>query len=44
MKKIVSLTLEIEIIEKLKELAEKEGRNFSNMVEYIVRKYMDDVE
>ena len=38
----ISVSLDIELIETLKVLAEKDGRNFSNMIEYIIRQYLAD--
>ncbi len=36
----ISVSLDKELIETLKALAENEGRNFSNMIEYIIRQYL----
>lgn len=43
-KQIKSIRLEEETIEKIERLAEEEGRTFSNMVERILRQYLDKLE
>jgi metal-responsive CopG/Arc/MetJ family transcriptional regulator len=42
MKKRFSISLEEDILKQVQELAEKEGRNLSNMIEYIIRQYLAD--
>lgn len=37
MKKQINVTVDEKIIEQIKELAEKENRNFSNMIESLLR-------
>lgn len=43
-KQIKSIRLEEETIEKIERLAEEEGRTFSNMVERILRQYLEKLE
>lgn len=40
-KKVLSLRLDDEIIEKLRGLAEKENRNLSNYIETILKKHIE---
>lgn len=42
MKIPVSVSMDENLIEELKAAAEKEGRNFSNLIEYIVRQYLEN--
>lgn len=42
MKKAIGVTIEESIYNRIKEEAEKQGRNLSNMVEYILRKYLEE--
>lgn len=42
MKKTVSIYIDNQLYEELKILAEKEMRGVSNLIEYILRKYMGD--
>lgn len=39
-KKVLSLRIDDEIIEKLKRLAEKENRSLSNFIETILKQYV----
>ena len=41
-KKTYSFRLEDELVEALRQLAEKENRKLSNMVETILKKYVED--
>lgn len=41
MKKIFSLNLSKEVVETIKKLAKKDSRSFSNLVELILRDYID---
>ena len=41
-KKVLSLRLDDELIEKLKLLAEKENRSLSNFIETILKKYIKE--
>ena len=41
-KKTYSFRLEDELVEALRRLAEKENRKLSNMVETILKKYVDE--
>lgn len=41
MRKILSLSIDEDLIARLKELAEKEGRSVSNLVEYILRNALE---
>lgn len=41
MKKPFSITIDEELYEKLKEMAEEQGRTISNMIEFLVRKAVD---
>lgn len=43
LKEKVSITLDCDIIEKLKELAEKDDRSFSQYVNLILRKYLENL-
>jgi len=36
-----SITLDIEILEKIKKQAKVESRNFSNMIEIMAKKYLN---
>lgn len=40
MKKTVCVTIEEKIVSSVKALADIEGRNMSNMIEYILRQYL----
>ena len=40
----VSLTLDGDIIEKVKELAEKDGRNFSQYINKVLKDYLAENE
>ena len=40
----VSITLDSDIIEKLKEMAEKDDRSFSQYVNLVLRNYLKDSE
>lgn len=40
MKKTVCVTIEEKIVDSVKALADIEGRNMSNMIEYILRQYL----
>ena len=42
MKKPFTITVEESIYNEIKKLAEAEGRNLSNMIEYILRKYLTE--
>lgn len=42
MKKYVSIYFEISLIEKIKELAEKESRSFNNMVIELIRRGLNE--
>ena len=42
LKNKVSITLDADIIEKLKELAEKDDRSFSQYINLILRNYLKD--
>lgn len=44
LKSKVSITLDSDIIEKLKEMAEKDDRSFSQYVNLILRNYLKDLE
>lgn len=44
MKKAIGVTIEVEIYDQIKKLADAEGRNLSNMVEFILRKYLEKVQ
>ena len=44
LKNKVSITLDADIIEKLKELAEKDDRSFSQYINLILRNYLKDFE
>lgn len=44
LKNKVSITLDADIIEKLKELAEKDDRSFSQYVNLILRNYLKNTE
>jgi len=41
-KKTVSIRLDDELIERLKQLAEKENRNLSNYIETVLKKYIKE--
>jgi len=41
-KQVVSCRLDEKIIEKLKEIAEKENRTLSNLMETILKKYLTE--
>lgn len=41
MKKVFALNLSKEIVETAKKLAEKEMRSFSNLVEWVLKDYID---
>ena len=41
-KKTYSFRLEDELVEALRQLAERENRNLSNMVETILKKYVEE--
>jgi len=41
-KKVLSLRVDEELIEKLKRVAEKENRSLSNCVETILKKYLEE--
>ena len=41
MKKIFSLNLSKEVVETIKKLAKKDSRSFSNLVELILRDYIN---
>jgi predicted DNA-binding protein len=43
-KKVLGMRLDEEVIEKLKELAEKENRTVSNLVETIIKKHIGMVK
>lgn len=40
MKIIKSITIDSDVSKSIEKQAKKEGRNFSNMIEWIVRKYL----
>lgn len=42
LKNKVSITLDADIIEKLKEMAEKDDRSFSQYINLILRNYLKD--
>lgn len=42
MRKIISITIDEKLHEQLKALADKEGRNLSNLIEFITRQYLAD--
>ena len=42
MKKAFAITVEESIYDAIKSLAEKDGRNLSNMIEFILRQYLAD--
>ena len=42
MKKPFTITVEESIYNQIKTEADKEGRNLSNMIEYILRKYLEE--
>lgn len=42
MKKPFSITIEEELYNKLKEIAEEEGRNLSNLIEFLLRKAVEN--
>lgn len=42
MKKPFSITIEEDLYNRLKELADQEGRNLSNLIEYLLRKAVED--
>lgn len=44
MRKILSLSIDEELIARLKELAEKEGRSVSNLVEYLLRNALEGLK
>lgn len=44
LKNKVSITLDSDIIEKLKEMAEKDDRSFSQYVNLILRNYLKDLQ
>ena len=44
LKNKVSITLDSDIIEKLKEIAEKDDRSFSQYVNLILRNYLKDLQ
>lgn len=41
-KKTISIRLDDEMIQELQLLAKKENRNFSNLVETILKKYLEE--
>jgi len=43
-KKVVSIRLDDEMIEKMRRLAEKENRNLSNYIETILKNYFKEIE
>lgn len=43
-KKVLSVRIDDEIIEKLKRLAEKENRSLSNLIETVLKKHITQVE
>ena len=44
MKKPMNVTIEEELVEKLKAMAKKEQRNLSNMVEVLLTKAVEEAE
>ncbi len=44
LKERVSITLDDDVIKKLKELAEKDDRSLSQYINLILKKYVKDVE
>lgn len=44
LKKKVSITLDDDIIEKIKELAENDDRSFSQYINLILRNYLSQIE
>ena len=42
MKTYLNATIDVELMEKLKELAKKENRNFSNLIETLLYKAVND--
>lgn len=44
MKQQMNVTIEVEVVNKLKEMAKKEHRNLSNMVEVILTKAVEEAE
>lgn len=43
-KNLLSVTIDVELLERLKELAKTENRTLSNLVETILYKYVDKEE
>lgn len=44
LKEKVSMTLDSDIIEKIKELAEKDDRSFSQYVNLVLRRHLEKIE
>ena len=44
LKQRVSITLDYDVIEKIKKLAEEDDRSFSQYINLIVRKYLQTLE
>lgn len=42
MKKVISISIDEKLHEKLKEIAKKEDRPISNLIEFIARQYLAD--
>lgn len=43
MKQIVSMSIDEELIAKLRTIAEQEGRSVSNLIEYLLKKALADI-
>lgn len=44
MKKYVSVYFDVDIIDKVKELAKEHGRSFNNMLMFLLRKAIAEIE
>ena len=44
LKNKVSITLDADIIDKIKELAEKDDRSFSQFINLVLREYLKNIE
>lgn len=44
MKKLISIRLEPEVLKKVKTLAKKQGRSFSNLINFILSKATDKAD